>query len=96
MTDSPYWNLTDNDFVFAEAGAPWGVERREMGYGLVFQNLPSLSLSLSYSPLKINKVARGMRCFIIISFRMRIIFPSDRYRRKTALRSVSAGQMRLW
>lgn len=25
LTDSPYWNLSDNDFVFAEAGAPWGV-----------------------------------------------------------------------
>lgn len=42
LTDSPSWNLTDNDFVFAEAGAPWGCWRREMRYGLVLQNLPSL------------------------------------------------------
>ena len=25
LTDSPYWNLTDNDFVFAEPGALLGV-----------------------------------------------------------------------
>lgn len=32
LTDSPYWNLTDNDFVFAEPGAPWGVgEKCVMG-----------------------------------------------------------------
>lgn len=42
LTDSPYWNLTDNDFVFAEAGAPWGVGR-EMRYGLVFQKKSPLS-----------------------------------------------------
>lgn len=28
LTDSPYWNLTDNDFVFAEPGAPRGVGER--------------------------------------------------------------------
>lgn len=43
LTDSPSWNLTDNDFVFAEARAPLGVGG-EMRYGLVFQNLPSLPL----------------------------------------------------
>lgn len=59
LTDSPYWNLTDNDFVFAEAGAPQGVLGREMRYGFVFQNL-------SPRPLKINQVTRGMRRFTVV------------------------------
>lgn len=39
LTDSPYWNLTDNDFVFAEAGAPWGVGE-ECVMGLCFKIFP--------------------------------------------------------
>lgn len=35
LTDSLSWNLTDNDFLFAEAGAPWGVEVEEMHRGLL-------------------------------------------------------------
>lgn len=42
LTDSPSWNLTDNDFVFAEAGSPWGVEEEKCAMGLCFKNLPSL------------------------------------------------------
>lgn len=42
LTDSPYWNLTDNDFVFAEAGAPWGCwgGGRNGLWALCFQNPP--------------------------------------------------------
>lgn len=37
LTDSPYWNLTNNDFVFAEAGAPWGVGGEKRVVGLCFK-----------------------------------------------------------
>lgn len=37
LTDSPSWNLTDNDFVFAEAGAPWGVGGEKCVLGLCFK-----------------------------------------------------------
>lgn len=40
LTDSPYWNLTDNDFVFAEAGAPWGVGGEKCVMGLCFKISP--------------------------------------------------------
>lgn len=60
LTDSPYWNLTDNDFVFAEAGAPWGVGGGgRNGLWACVSNSP---LSL----LKINLVTRGMRHFIVV------------------------------
>lgn len=39
LTDSPYWNLTDNDFVFAEAGAPLGVGEKCV-MGLCFKISP--------------------------------------------------------
>lgn len=39
LTDSPSWNLTDNDFVFAETGAPWGVEEKCV-MGLCFKISP--------------------------------------------------------
>lgn len=37
LTDSPSWNLTDNDFVFAEAGAPWGVGGEKCVMGSCFK-----------------------------------------------------------
>lgn len=40
LTDSPSWNLTDNDFVFAETGAPWGVEEEKCVMGLCFKIYP--------------------------------------------------------
>lgn len=44
LTDSTSWNLTDNDFVFAEAGAPWGVGEELCVMDLCFKiSYPSLS-----------------------------------------------------
>lgn len=40
LTDSPSWNLTDNDFVFAEAGGPWGVGGEKYVMGLCFKISP--------------------------------------------------------
>lgn len=34
----PYWNLTDNDFVFAEPRAPWGIGRNECYGGSCFKS----------------------------------------------------------
>lgn len=56
LTDLPSWNLTDNDFVFAEAGAPWGVGEEQCVMDLCF-NPP---------PLQISKMARGMWYFIVV------------------------------
>ena len=50
----PYWNLTDNDFVFAEAHAPWGIRRNER-YGVVFRTSLSVSLSLFQRSTKSHK-----------------------------------------
>lgn len=45
LTDSPSWNLTDNDFVFAEAGAPWGFGEEQCVMDFCFRiSSPSLSL----------------------------------------------------
>lgn len=76
LTDSPSWNLTDNDFLFAEAGAPWGVEVEEMHRGLlvflffVFFSTPHPHLF----PLKINWMTRGTRYFIVVKPNYYIFF----------------------
>lgn len=52
LTDSTSWNLTDNDFVFAEAGAPWGVGEEQCVMDLCFKI--SYPPPLSLPPLKIS------------------------------------------
>lgn len=47
LTDSPSWNLTDNDFVFAEAGAPWGVGGEKCVLGLCLKKKKKKSSPLS-------------------------------------------------
>lgn len=71
MTDLPYWNLSDNDFVFAEPGAPLGGSARELRYGFV-------RAAKKKSPVKRGAGEGGAAGFYSLLGRIR----SDRYARR--------------